>query len=237
MEALYRVLAAIGYTHPLHPPATHVVVGSAIAAFVFALMARFTGKTAYETSARHCAGLAAVAVLPTILLGILDWQHRFGGAWLTPIRVKIVLASVLVVLLAAATLAGRRVAFAVRFVLYTCMFVLVVGLGYFGGELVYGGKVSVSSGSAPVVRTAQVKAGEAIFNNDCASCHFADSTQAKFGPGLKDLMKRPTLPATGRPATDENVRHQLTAPVGNMPAFPQLTESDTATLLAYLHTL
>lgn len=237
MDLFYRALATLGYTHPIHPPLTHVVVGCLVGAFVFALMARITGKFAFETSARHSAALAAAAVPPTILLGILDWQHRYGGAWLAPVKTKMVLAGVLLVLLLAGVLAGRRVAFRARFVVYACSLLVAVGLGYFGGELVYGGK---TTGSGPVsgeISQTPEQAGEEIYAANCAGCHFAESTESKYGPGLQGILKRPTLPSSGRPATEENIRHQLTAPLRQMPAFPHLSEADTAALMAYLGTL
>jgi uncharacterized membrane protein len=39
IESIYQTLAKIGYTHPLHPPATHLPAGLIIGAFIFALIA------------------------------------------------------------------------------------------------------------------------------------------------------------------------------------------------------
>ena len=57
------------------------------------------------------------------------------------------------------------------------------------------------------------------------------------GPGLKGILKRPTLPVSGRPATPENVYRQLREPYKNMPSFAQkLTDDDVFNLIAFLNT-
>ena len=39
IESIYQILAKIGYSHPLHPPATHLPAGLIIGAFIFAFLA------------------------------------------------------------------------------------------------------------------------------------------------------------------------------------------------------
>ena len=71
----------------------------------------------------------------------------------------------------------------------------------------------------------------------CASCHFTDKMDARFGPGLLNLLKNETLPSSNRPATVENVRRQIVQPYRSMPAFAGFSENEMADLLAYLKTL
>jgi len=88
--------------------------------------------------------------------------------------------------------------------------------------------------SAPVGR---VLMGQALFEAKCAFCHYVDREETKIGPGLKGVLARPALPASGRPATADNIRSQLASPVGKMPAFTSLSQQEIADLLAYLKTL
>jgi len=79
--------------------------------------------------------------------------------------------------------------------------------------------------------------GAQIFRSQCGTCHFADKEDRKSGPGLKGILKKDRLPASGRPATPENILRQLKTPYLAMPAFPSLAGQDAADLLAYLKTL
>ena len=79
--------------------------------------------------------------------------------------------------------------------------------------------------------------GFAYYQSKCLTCHFPDSEEKKFGPGLKDLFKKEKLPHTGRPVTIENVKQQLIRPALVMPSFTRLTEQEIADLIAYLKTL
>ena len=79
--------------------------------------------------------------------------------------------------------------------------------------------------------------GEALFDSKCTFCHYADRTDSKLGPGLKDVLKGEKLPVSGRPATPENVTQQLMGPYKNMPSFSSLSEQEIKDLVAYLQTL
>ena len=79
--------------------------------------------------------------------------------------------------------------------------------------------------------------GETVYSSNCASCHAADSEDWFIGPGLKGILVRETLPESGRPATPENVRSQITNPVGAMPAFTSFSDRQMVDLLAYIETL
>ncbi|MGB2696373.1 MAG: cytochrome c, partial [Candidatus Zixiibacteriota bacterium] len=83
-----------------------------------------------------------------------------------------------------------------------------------------------------------VEAGKSLFEGKCSFCHYADRFDSMMGPGLKEILKKETLPASGKEATRENIRNQLLNPYRNMPSFKTaLTEQDIKDLLAYLATL
>lgn len=96
-----------------------------------------------------------------------------------------------------------------------------------------------SGPDAAAVRTdrTSIRRGGAIFAARCAACHDPLSTRTIVGPGLKGLLKAPTLPKSGHPATAESIRFQLRQPMGGMPSFASLAEDDMEDLIAYLNTL
>jgi mono/diheme cytochrome c family protein len=79
--------------------------------------------------------------------------------------------------------------------------------------------------------------GSALYEQNCAFCHYADKADSKLGPGLLGFMKAEKLPASGRAPTAENITKQLLEPVGTMPSFTSLTEKEIIDLIAYLETL
>lgn len=82
-----------------------------------------------------------------------------------------------------------------------------------------------------------VQRGQALFDNRCSFCHYADRTASKIGPGLKGVLKGEKLPYSERPANPENIRKQLKNPISSMPSFASLSEQEIAALIAYLGTL
>jgi hypothetical protein len=96
---VYKALIAIGYTHPIHAAMTSLPLGMAMGALVFALVGLTARRYEIAVTAHHCLILALISVLSAMLLGYIDWQHYYGGAWLSPIRMKITLAIFLIVLL------------------------------------------------------------------------------------------------------------------------------------------
>ena len=138
IEFLYELLNQVGFTHPLHPAITHLPLGMAMGAFLFSL-----GSLRYAELARtahHCTILGLIFVLPTMFLGILDWQHFYHGDWTGPIIAKLVLAIALTVLFVAAMKVGGREPESpgVPILLYALCLLAAVGLGFTGGEIVYG---------------------------------------------------------------------------------------------------
>ena len=234
MESVYQILAKIGYTHPLHPTLTHLVMGLVMGAFIFVLIAMFFRRESLARTARHCIVLALIALLPTAVLGYADWQHRFAGDLIFPITMKLILAGVLLVLLLIAIVMGFWTENSLKniVIIYAACLVVVIGIGYFGGELVYGKR-------APAVEPQEglVSEGAIVFTESCSACHHSDKAEYKIGPGMQGLFQLEKLPVSGRPVTEANIRMQLKTPFKNMPAFPELSEEKVDALIAFLKTL
>jgi mono/diheme cytochrome c family protein len=234
IEVIYQTLAKFGYTHPLHPTLTHLPIGMVMAAFLFALAAMVFRRSSLAQTARHCVILGFFAAIPTALLGLMDWQHFFGSTLLLPFRMKIILAVILVSFLLLAVILGffgdrfQKLLFA----LYVMSLMTTIGLGYFGGEIVYGKRAP--EGAEPEGLAA---GGTVIFQKNCSACHRTDSTAAKIGPGLKGLFKGNKFPISGKPVSDENFRNQLLKPLGKMPSFAHLPDEEVDALIEYLKTL
>ena len=138
IDSIYELLYQMGFTHPLHPALTHLTMGMAMGAFLFAAASLRWAELA--KTALHCVVLALIMVPPTIIAGIMDWQHFFDGAWSALFITKMVLAVVLPLLLLAAIWAntGGRDNFRLSIVLYALCLLTAVGLGFTGGEIQYG---------------------------------------------------------------------------------------------------
>jgi mono/diheme cytochrome c family protein len=92
-------------------------------------------------------------------------------------------------------------------------------------------------GKSEAQLTPPERAGERVFVQRCAGCHWARSSEPLHGPGLFALYRKPYLPS-GAPANDERVSATVLRGRGMMPAFgSQLDEEEMAELLAYLRTL
>ena len=83
--------------------------------------------------------------------------------------------------------------------------------------------------------TPQEARGAAVFQRDCARCHYPTSTRGLNGPGLQALTKLKAMPS-GAPPTDERLSSVILHGRGMMPA-TQLDDQQLQDLLAYLHTL
>jgi uncharacterized membrane protein len=200
LDSFYHFLGGLGYHHPIHPTGVHVTIGLVIGALVFAVVALVFRRERLRLTPRHCIILAFIWIFPTMLFGIMDWQHFYGGSLLLPIKVKLTVAPILLVLLFAAILLGRKYGATSGKVLpvYFLCFFCVVALGYFGGQLIYGGK-AVPSPEA-------YKAGEKIFATNCSSCHphggnvIDPARPVLKSPKLEDLngflawIRHPTAP-------------------------------------------
>jgi uncharacterized membrane protein len=151
-HSFYQFLGRLGYTHPLHPMVTHITVGLTLATLVFAILSLIFRRVRLKLTAWHCAVLAVVSVIPTVLLGLMDWKEKLNGEWLTPIIIKMILAGALFVCLLVGLLLGRerpdekneaagrpwRSPRAIAaLVLYAVCACIVIALGFYGGSLVY----------------------------------------------------------------------------------------------------
>jgi uncharacterized membrane protein len=173
-ESVYRALAAIGYTHPIHPPITSLPLGMVMGALVFALIGFASRRSGITVTARHCTILALISVFPTMELGYMDWHHYYAGAWLFPIKMKIVLGISLVVLLGLTICLQPRVGAESKAILllYVLCFLNAVGIGYFGGELVFGtAKATVQQIESSQPTRVTYADVEKIFSRDCTACH------------------------------------------------------------------
>jgi hypothetical protein len=113
-------------------------MGMAMGAFLFGFASlRWAWLAA---TARHCAVLGVLFVPPTIILGMMDWQHYYGGEFSGLFITKFVLAILLPLLLlaAVATASGERSDSRLPIVLYALCLFTAVGLGFIGGEIGYG---------------------------------------------------------------------------------------------------
>ena len=79
--------------------------------------------------------------------------------------------------------------------------------------------------------------GKDLFAANCAGCHFADSKDAKVGPGLLGLFNNPKLPKSGRATSAENVRETIINGFGKMPPFKHLKDPEINALVDYLKSL
>ncbi len=83
--------------------------------------------------------------------------------------------------------------------------------------------------------TPQEARGAAVYQANCARCHYPTNTHSLHGPGLQAITKVPSMPS-GAPPTDERLTDRILHGYGMMPA-TSLTDSQLQDLLAYLHTL
>jgi mono/diheme cytochrome c family protein len=85
--------------------------------------------------------------------------------------------------------------------------------------------------------TPQESRGRAIYQQDCASCHYASQAGDLHGPSLFALYRKKYLPS-GAPANDERVTPVILRGRNMMPGYAaDLNDQQLQDLLAYLHTL
>jgi uncharacterized membrane protein len=221
INAFYGFLNSLGYSHPVHPTIVHMTIGLVVAALIFSWVAfLFKKKQLYQT-ARYCSILAFLFWFPVVFFGLTDWLHFFNGAWLYEIEVKFILAGILLVLLAIGLFVGSkgRQGSKLLLVLYTLSFFTVVGLGYFGAQLVYTSKAQATPQT--------YKAGEQIFLASCSGCH----------PHGGNVIK-PTVPVINAPKMRDlkTFVAYLRHPIAPMPAFnaSQISDQQAEELYQYI---
>jgi uncharacterized membrane protein len=226
-DVLYDFLDKIGYLHPIHPAMTHMPIGLVVGSLILGAAALATPRPNLSHAAYYCLVLALIFWFPTVAFGLMDWQRYYGGAWLHPIKMKMILASVLFILLVTGVVAGYRQQARRKWLLpvYLLSFMTVTALGYFGGQLVYGGRTPAGS--------AEFRPGERVFDGNCSGCH---------AHGGNTLL--PRYPLRGAPPlrTFEDFHDFIRKPrlpngaVGPMPAFPpgKISEVQARQLYQYI---
>jgi mono/diheme cytochrome c family protein len=239
IDSLYSLVQKLGFTDPLHAPITHIPIGLVIGAFLFFAVAIIFGKKNLVTTARHVSILAFLFVFPTILFGVFDWLHFFKGALIQPIKIKMILASSLLVLLAIGIILGSEIKIhsGPMITIYALAFVCVVGLGWFGGRLVYGGwapapQAAAPAGGAAAATTASAP-GQTLFANNCSTCHPRGGNVVEASLPLKTSRKLATLADF---MTFVRAPHMPDGSAGNMPAFPtdQLSDKQLGDIYTYV---
>ena len=139
-EFIYSILTKIGYTHPLHPALVHFPIGMAMGAVAFMVVLSLFRKTELAPAAYYSHIFGLITLLPTMLVGYMDWQHFYKGDPNPLIVAKIILGFVLVALFSYAILIGSRGRVNNRkfFIISLLCFVVTILIGFFGGELQYG---------------------------------------------------------------------------------------------------
>ena len=246
IDSLYALIAKTGFTDPLHAPFTHIPIGLVIGAFLFFLVAIIFGRKNLITTARHVSILAFLFVFPTILFGVFDWLHYYKGALIEPIKIKMILASVVLVVLAIGIIIGSeiKVHAAPMIGLYGLAFLAVIGLGYYGARLVPGVYAMAAGGAAPAGQTAvqtstqaaAVLPGQRVFNDNCASCHpnGGNVIEAKLTlKGSKKLQGQDIFTAFIRAPKMPDGKE------GQMPPFPadQITDAQSGDLYTYISSM
>ncbi len=214
IEFMYKFLEKIGYAHPLHPPWTHIPMGLVMGAFIFILVGLILRRPILPMLAyRRIVLLALISAFPTMLFGYTDWQHFYEGAWLFPIKVKLALSGVLLILLYAAFRHSRHAEAESRrtLTIFALCFVTVTALGYFGGQLTFEGQAP--SQTVPM----KYAAGEKLYIENCGDCH----------PGGEGIINT-------RPLSNfKTFRAFLSNPKGDMPPFPPEKLSDQQVMRLY----
>jgi uncharacterized membrane protein len=220
--SFYQLLDRLGFSDPVHAVFAHLPIGLVAGAFIFGWTAILFKNETMTQSAHHCLILALLSLIPTVLFGLTDWEHYYGNMWLTPIKIKVILAVVLSALLLTAFYFGsRRRAVHVIAVpaVYTLCMVTVVFLGWFGARLIYG--------TNPQATLMPYRSGYEVFLSSCSSCH-------PNGGNVTD----PNKPLTNSPKLrdmDTFISYIRHPDGGTMPAFSPAEIADHQAEELYLY--
>ncbi len=139
-QFIYSILVNIGYTHPLHPALVHFPIGMAMGALAFMVMYSWFNKTELAPAAYYSHIFGLLTLLPTMLVGYMDWQHFYNGSPNPLIIIKIILGFILAALFGYGILLGSQGKVSTRrfFIVSFLCFVVTILIGFCGGELQYG---------------------------------------------------------------------------------------------------
>ncbi len=165
LDSFYQALADLGYNHPVHPTQVNMPIGLVVGALVLGLAAILLKKSHLAVSLRHIMTVALFFLLLTMAAGVMDWMHFYSGVWLPVIKIKVGLACFLFLLMVLAVILGGKLkpTSPILITIYLLSFVTVVTLGYFGADLVFGGR------TPPLPK--QVSAGQTVYAMNCCGCH------------------------------------------------------------------
>jgi uncharacterized membrane protein len=200
ISAFYDFLDKIGYLHPIHPAMVHMPIGLVVGSLFIGGTGLVLSRTSMSRAAYYTLVLALIFWVPTVTFGLMDWQRYYGGAWLFAIKMKLGLAGTLGVLLVTGVWLGHRDPMRVKRLvpIYLLCFLTVSSLGYFGGQMVYGGKTPIG----PM----QFQSGQKLFETNCSGCHAHGGNSIMSGLPLRDapelgkfedfltFIREPTLP-------------------------------------------
>jgi len=140
IEGIYNILAMFGFHHPLHPIVVHIPLGMVVGSVAFSLADMKWPEKNFQQTAYHCILFALIAIVPVYIAGLLDWQQWFAGDFNRWIIIKLILGVVLTVMLIITVKQKQSGAPQKKlFILYLVNLVICGGLGFSGGELLYGG--------------------------------------------------------------------------------------------------
>lgn len=131
--------------HP-HPMMVHFPIALIIMAVIFKLLSLIEGLYFFEPTSLHCLGAGILFAVPAIITGFLSWRINYQARSMKPIKMKIWLSAVLMVLSPAVFLwrlyepavttatgaAGRA-----YFILFLVCLPLVALIGRYGGQLTF----------------------------------------------------------------------------------------------------
>jgi hypothetical protein len=150
IDQLFAILGKLGFNEPLHSPITHMPIGLVVGAFIFFIVAIVFKKKTLVLTARHASILSFIFVFPTILLGVIDWIHFYNATLFTPILIKMILATILLISLGIGIIVGSEIKLhtITMTVIYALAFISVMALGYFGSGIIYGRGLQMKAPSA-----------------------------------------------------------------------------------------
>ena len=221
IDSFYHFVNGLGYHHPIHPALVHAPMGLIIGAFFFGWAGILSRREALSRTAFHCIVLALLFWFPVVFFGFLDWKHFLGGAYMLPIKAKMTLAGVLLILFVTGLVLRFKMGAVSKSMVtvYTLCFFAAGLMGFFGAELVYAQKAPKGSDAYAT--------GAAIFETNCLDCH----------PQGKNIIK-PDHPIVGSPKLKDFPAFTgwIRKPVAPMPTFTdsQISDAQVKELYKYI---